>query len=178
MKYTKQQILEAIKHWEKQLKLGNYKETNEATIEGDNRIGKPMRRVHNEGLPVIVAEFKEAAGQLYPGQENAPLNAGVDGEIYGQVNQVLSQNGKCILTLAPYRNGRRSKDLSVGGFTGAPLKLSQAIHLMDNIPETAEVYVRMKDPYGFGPKADVPVEHPVECIDIDSAYGLFLRLEI
>ena len=171
---TREQILEAIQYWKKQLENGNF--LDESIVEGMNRIEKPMRRVHRSGAPLTVAELIEASRNLYDNQQNAPLNAGIDGEIYGQVNNVIDDNGKCILTLAPYKNGRRSKDLSVNGDRSPAISFDEIVKEVKSMPLHSEVVVKMKDPYGFGPKAAVPVEQEIEAFDIDSAYGLFLRL--
>ena len=172
--HTRKQILEAIQYWKKQLENGNF--LDESTVEGMNRIEKPMRRVHRSGAPLTVAELIEASRNLYDNQQNAPLNAGIDGQIYGQVNNVIDDNGKCILTLAPYKNGRRSKDLSVNGDRSPAISFDEIVKEVKSMPLHSEVVVKMKDPYGFGPKAAVPVEQEIEAFDIDSAYGLFLRL--
>ena len=183
-KRTRKQITEAIAYWQKQLKLGNYKKTdesknvNERTIEGTNRIEKPMKSIMNDnGQNVTVAELCDIADALYDGQDNALLNVGRHGEIFGQVNQVLNDNGKCVLTLAPYRNGSRSKNLSVDGCFDAPLKISKIMQLLNSIPSNAEVFVKMKDPYSFGPSANVPIKQQIKTIDVDSVYGVFLRVD-
>ena len=175
-KYTKKQIIEAVKYWQKQLELGNYKQVNERAAEGINRTGDPMFHVDNDGSPVEVTQLLEAFDVLYPGQEDSPINAGVNGENYGQVNQVLDEDGKCVLTLAPYKNGRQSKDLSIG-FSGPAMRMQKFMQALKSIPDSFEVVVKMKDPYGFGPAAGRVIERNVVAIDVDSAYGIFLRLD-
>ena len=54
--------------------------------------------------------------------------------------------------------------------------MPEVVHVLQSVPKTAKVVVRMKDPYGMGPNADVPIECDVEAIDVDSAYGIFLRV--
>lgn len=175
-KYTRKQILEAIKHWERQLKLGNFKKIDETAIEGTNWTNDPMKTIVNDNGDITVAQFHEMHDNLYPGQDDSPINVGVSGKNYGQVNQVLHEDNKCILTLAPYKNGRQSKDLSAG-FAGPAIRMQKFMSMLSGIPSSCDVIVRMKDPYGFGPKALIPVEVPVMCITVDKAYGIFLRLE-
>ena len=172
-KYTKKQIQESIRYWQKQLKLGNY--ISEEVIDGRNRLDKPMRRVIGDNGIVTVGDLLDAAGAVYDGQERVPLNVGEDGMIYGQVNQVKGEHGKCVLTLAPYKNGSRSRDLSVDGCRNEPLRLPEVIRMLQSVPKDYELVVKMKDPYGFGPSANTPIECAIEAIDVDSAYGMFLR---
>lgn len=199
--HTKKQIAEAIAYWQKQLELGNYKKTDEAvhdspeddyeeqragcknakklhekTVDALDAIGKPMKRISSDSYGnVTVKDLLDIKDALYDGQENTVVNVGPEGEIFGQVNQVLTDSSKCILTLAPYHNGRRSKNLSAG-CEDAPLKMLQFAQLLKEIPVDAEVVVRMKDPYGFGPSVGKIIEVPVKSADIDSAYGVFLRI--
>lgn len=181
--HTQRQISEAINFWKRQLKLGNYKRVDESEnvderiIDGMNLIEKPMKSVVNNTQDVTVAELRQIVDALYDHQKDVPLNVGEYGEIYGQVNQVINDNGRCVLTLAPYRNGRRSKNVSVDGCVDAPLRIPKIMQLLSSMPSNYEVVVKMKDPYGFGPSADVPIEKQIKIIDVDSVYGVFLRVD-
>ena len=105
------------------------------------------------------------------------------GKILGQVNgiyKVVEDNGsytqeKCVMTLAPYKNGARQIDCSIPGHDGAPLRFNEVRKIMSSMPSSLVVVVRFKDPFAFGPKAGQVLDSTIGSIDIDQRYGIFLR---
>lgn len=126
---------------------------------------------------IVASDLLQAIDNVWPGQENAPINFGPNGHIYGQVNNVISDGTKCILTLAPYKNGSRSRDLSYGGFREPALGLKSLKPLLRKVDPDATVFVRMKDPTAFGPNAGRAIQQVANGIDIDDKWGIFLRTD-
>lgn len=126
---------------------------------------------------IAVSDLLQAIGNVWPGQENALFNYGPNGHIYGQVNNVIDEGTRCILTLAPYKNGSRSRDLSYGGFREPALGFKALKPLLSKVDPDATIYVRMKDPTAFGPNAGRSIQQPVNSIDIDDKWGVFLRTD-
>lgn len=125
---------------------------------------------------ITANDLIDAIQNVWPGQENAIFNFGPEGEIYGQVNQVIDDGTKCILTLAPYKNGRRMKDLSLD-CKDPPLTFKRLLPVLKKIDPDATVIIRMKNPIAFGPNAGKIVEQTVNKIDIDDRWGIFLRTD-
>ena len=125
---------------------------------------------------ITAGDLVDAIKNVWPGQENALFNYGPNGHIYGQVNGALDENGVCVLTLAPYKNGSRSRDLSVASKSPA-LTFKQLLPLLSKIDPDATIVVRMKDPTAFGPHAGRIIQMPVDTIDIDDKWGVFLRTD-
>lgn len=75
-----------------------------------------------------VKDILDAMDNVFPGQENSVLNFSPEGKILGQVNCIFSdklQNDYktfCVMTLSPYKNGRRYVDCSILGNKNPPLK--------------------------------------------------------
>lgn len=100
---------------------------------------------------------------------------GEEGKIDGWVNQVLEEKRDggacCILTLAPYKNGRRQSDCWISG-PKVPMHFEEMYSTLKSNGSNA-VYVRYKDPLDFVNKSIVDV--PLREIVIDKTYGIFLR---
>ena len=126
---------------------------------------------------ITAGDLIEAIENVWPGQENAVFNFGPNGHIYGQVNQVFDENGLCILGLAPYKNGSRSRDLSINGIKDAPLAFKQLKPMLARMSPDATVFIRMRDPNGFGPNAGRIIQQPANSIDIDDKWGIFIRTD-
>lgn len=155
---------------------------NEDIEEFDGMYGSKVRRVNPisfRGIKgfITVNDLIEAIENAWPGQENAVFNFGPNGHIYGQVNQAFDENGLCVLGLAPYKNGSRSRDLSINGVRDAALTFKQLKPILLKMSPDATVYVRMKDPTGFGPNAGRIIQQPADSVDIDDKWGIFIRTD-
>lgn len=128
---------------------------------------------------ITVGEVLEAMDNVFPGQENAILNFGPEGKIYGQINSIFEDKQRdgeyCIMTLAPYKNGRRSMDLSVNGVVNPPLKFDEIRNILRNMDPEEIIRIRYRDPFALGPNAGRVLEQTVDHIIIDKIYGVFMR---
>lgn len=126
-----------------------------------------------------VGDVLEAIDNVFPGQENAILNFGPPGKMFGQANKVFEDKQAdgtyCIMTLAPYKNGSRSCDCSIDGYVEPPLNLQEVKKILAGMSSKSIVSIRYKDPTAFGPKAGQVVEQTVDKIDIDKVFGVFMR---
>lgn len=130
---------------------------------------------------ITVGDVLEAIDNAFAGQENAILNYGPEGKILGQVNCIFAdkKSGEsgtcCVMTLAPYKNGRRSVDCSVAGNRNSPLDFDQIKKILATLDKNMTVKIRYKDPLAFGPKAGQVIEQLVGNITIDRIFGIFMR---
>lgn len=155
---------------------------NEDVEELEGMYGSKVKRItpaslHGINGLITVNDLVEAIDNAWPGQEDAVFNFGPNSYIYGQVNQAFDENGACILGLAPYKNGRRSRDLSINGVRDAALTFKQLKPILLKMSPDAAVFIRMKDPTGFGPNAGRIIQQPANYIDVDNKWGVFIRTD-
>lgn len=124
---------------------------------------------------VVVEDIRTTAAMASDKHKRAYLNYGVPGKIYGQVNDVFEEDGLCIMTLAPYKNGARFSDCSIPGHNGAPLRINELLQELSSIKPDVVVAIRYKDPMAFGPKTGQIIQAFAMYIQIDNVMGLFLR---
>ena len=95
--------------------------SNEAEDTADEMLAKynqhiqeRFRQISPDNGQVSVKDILDAMDNVFPGQENSVLNFSPEGKILGQVNCIFSdkQGYKtfCVMTLSPYKNGRRYVD--------------------------------------------------------------------
>ncbi len=196
--YTKKQITEAIAYWKKQLELGNYKKIDEDDSFDGGSMPTNRRSRYQSVEPPTYFNFKSFAtvkDLLRVVEEapehlaNSPLNFAPEkdgrGKILGQVNNVFTEVESrdkyqqpeefCVLTLAPYKNGMRMSDCSVGGDKRPPLPLPKVAEMLSKVSPTMVIAVRYRDPLAFGPRAGQVLEVGIDHIQIDSKLGLFIR---
>ena len=106
------------------------------------------------------------------------LNVGFSGRILGQVNKVFASSQAdgthCIMQLAPYKNGSRSIDCSVGNDKMEPLRFPAIREELAKMKPTTVVLVRYKNV--FGADSGKAVDSFIDRIDVDQRMGVFLRL--
>lgn len=165
--------------------LGKNRLSNEAEDTADEmltkynqRIQERFREIAPDNGQVSVKDILDAIDNVFPGQENAVLNFSPEGKILGQVNCIFSdkQGYKtyCVMTLSPYKNGKRYIDCSIGN-KNPPMNFQYIKRILNTLNPSTVVKIRYADPLAFGPKAGQIVEQMVEKIVIDKYFGIFLR---
>ena len=160
--------------------------SNEAEDTADEMLAKynqhiqeRFRQISPDNGQVSVKDILDAMDNVFPGQENSVLNFSPEGKILGQVNCIFSdkQGYKtfCVMTLSPYKNGRRYVDCSIAGNKNPPLNFQQIKRILNTLNPSTVIKIRYADPLAFGPKAGQIVEQFVEKIVIDKYFGIFLR---
>lgn len=88
------------------------------------------------------------------------------------MNEVILDEGKCILQLAPYMNGMQKKDRSINPDIPA-LKIDDIARELSKLPPDTPVVVQLRGEFAHW--RDIVQKDPLKA-ELDSRHGLFLRL--